>query len=75
MNAGGNRGEPSLPLEALDQLNEVCWRFDADLHANKRPKIEDHLAEIAEPKRSVLRRRLAAIEAEFLEGKARVFSP
>ena len=66
------RGSPgkSLPAADLFRFEEICWRFEADLRADKLPKVEDYLGELREPARSTLRKMLLAIETEFHGGVA-----
>jgi predicted Ser/Thr protein kinase len=46
----------------LRRINLVCNRFEAAWKAGQRPRIEDHLGEVAEPERPSLLRELLAME-------------
>ena len=55
----------SLPVTELMEIERVCCQFEAAWKAGRQPKVEDYLADSAEPRRSELRRELEAIDAEY----------
>jgi predicted Ser/Thr protein kinase len=67
MNAIGGGPSRLDPLSATqaEELDQACDRFEAEWRAGKRPNIEDHLAGIAEPLRSVLLGELTAVEVHW----------
>jgi serine/threonine-protein kinase len=51
-----------LPLDVLDRIDRACDRFEAGWERGERPRLEDHLAEVAAPYRLALLRDLLAAE-------------
>jgi serine/threonine-protein kinase len=51
-----------MPLEVLDQIDQICNRFEAAWEAGGRPRIEDELEQVAALSRAVLLSDLLAAE-------------
>ncbi len=51
-----------LPLDVLEQIDQVCGRFEAAWESGDRPRVEDYLGAVAEPYRPALLRDLLAAE-------------
>ncbi len=51
-----------LPLAVLDQIDQICDRYERACEAGNRPAIDDYLGEIAEEHRSAMLRDLVAAE-------------
>ena len=68
---------PEYPSLLHSTIATVCDRFEAELRAGKKPKIEDFLGDMPEPTRTALLRELQSIEAEIHEKmeEPRVVSP
>ncbi len=59
------RAEPSLTLETIHRVDDVCTIFEKKWRGGQRPVIEDLLFESAGLGRSVLLRELLAVELEY----------
>jgi eukaryotic-like serine/threonine-protein kinase len=57
--------EDRLPDSPALRIDEACARFEAAWRAGQRPRIEEVVAEAAEPGRPALLRELIALEAEL----------
>jgi serine/threonine protein kinase/O-acetyl-ADP-ribose deacetylase (regulator of RNase III) len=55
----------SWPLSLEKRVDEACGRFEAAWRAGEKPRIEDYLANTAEPEYSELLRQLLALEIEL----------
>jgi CubicO group peptidase (beta-lactamase class C family)/tetratricopeptide (TPR) repeat protein len=55
----------ALDLDLALRIDELCQRFEADWRAGGQPRVDDYLAEIAEPGRKALRAELADLECEL----------
>src|SRR5947209_6787865 len=53
-----------LPLDVLEQIDQVCGRFEAAWESGDRPRVEDYLGAVAEQYRPALLRDLLAAELE-----------
>jgi serine/threonine protein kinase len=59
-------GEPgSLPLSLAKRVNEACDRFEAAWKTGERPRIEEYLADVAEPERPAFLRGLLELKIEL----------
>jgi formylglycine-generating enzyme required for sulfatase activity len=65
MNDPPSPSSEAIPVSGILRVNERCERFEAAWKAGERPRIEDFLAETAEPERSQLLRELLALEWEY----------
>ena len=54
-----------LPAAALEEIDQVCDRFEIELLAGRQPRIEDFLAEVPPPGRAALLRELHLLESEY----------
>jgi WD40 repeat protein len=55
----------NLTNAARQQIEELCDQFETAWRTGQQPRIEDYLAAVTEPSRSILRRELALLEAEY----------
>src|SRR5262249_55506974 len=54
-----------LGPDAVRRIDALCIRFEAAWRQGQRPLIEDYLAEVPEPERSVLLRELVLLEIHY----------
>ena len=54
-----------LDIELVRRIDEVCWRFEADWRAGRRPRIEDYLVDVPDEGLPALRAELEALEREL----------
>jgi eukaryotic-like serine/threonine-protein kinase len=71
---------PSHNLDGLDidlirRIDDVCRRFEADLREGRQPRIDDHLVDVPDDVRPVLRAELSALERELHQSEATVARP
>ena len=57
--------DETLPISKLRHIDRVCDRFEAALKAGKQVSVEDFLGDAKEPERSVLRKELEGVRAQF----------
>jgi serine/threonine-protein kinase len=55
----------SLPLSALERVQEVCQRFESGWREGGRPRLEEFLDSVAGPERQALLRELLRVEVEY----------
>jgi serine/threonine-protein kinase len=63
--SGHDAGLDTLSATQIEHIDAACERFERDWEAGRRPRIEDHLGEEAEPGRSVLLCELLAAELDW----------
>ncbi len=54
--------ELPLPLSVLDEIDQICDRFEGAWRRGEAPRMEDYLGEVAEPDRPALLRELLAAD-------------
>jgi serine/threonine-protein kinase len=59
------RGDSRTTTKTGERTDEVCDRFEADWRAGRRPRVEDYVAQVPEPRREVVRAELSAVAAEL----------
>jgi serine/threonine protein kinase len=62
MNQNGPTNGAALALPLARQVDQTCCRFEAACKAGERPRIDDYLADLAEPGRNIVLRELIAVE-------------
>src|SRR5262245_47711306 len=62
-------GSNVLPIEVVDQIDQICDRYEAACAGGVAPKIEDYLGAVTEPVRSALLREMLASELEWRRGR------
>src|SRR5262249_2882665 len=65
MSQSGAGDEPTLSLEALRRIDQVCARFESAWQAKTEPLIEEYLGPAAEPERSQLFLELLQLDLEL----------
>jgi hypothetical protein len=65
MNAGSRIDSAALPLALTRQMAAACQRFESAWRAGHRPRIEDHLAGLPGPPRTMLLRGLLKLELAY----------
>src|SRR5689334_11599158 len=65
MSADSSQGNVNPAGDVLHRADQECDRFEAALKAGRRPRIEDHLAAVPEPKRAALLRDLILLEIDY----------
>ena len=53
------------PESSIDQIDQICDRFEATWKSGPRPRMEDYLDGVAEPTRTSLFQELLAVELEY----------
>jgi serine/threonine-protein kinase len=67
--------DPGHPVSPARRIDAACDRFEAAWRAGRRPRIEDLVAEAAEPERPALLRELIALEVELRRGRGEQPTP
>jgi serine/threonine protein kinase len=64
MSARSGATNTELPLGVLDRIDQICDRFEGGWQSGLRPRVEDHIGEIAEAYRGALLCELLAVELD-----------
>ena len=65
----------SLPLEAKERIDRVCWAFEQAWQSGDRPRIEEFLANARGPERSVLLTELLLLDIDYRQRRASGLRP
>jgi hypothetical protein len=64
-----------LNIDLVRRIDEVCRRFEADVREGRQPRIDDHLVDVPDDVRPVLRAELSALERELHQSEETVARP
>src|SRR5262249_9179456 len=66
--------QPSLSIDAMFRINEICTAFEAAWAGGQSPSLESYLEQVNPAERAPLLRHLLAVELEYRRGRGEVRS-